>query len=155
MTFEDCFAIVVGFEGGYVNNSADPGGETKYGISKRAYPGIDIPSLTMDHARLIYLSDYWGPAGCDAVPDSIKLELFDMAVNAGVQSAIKCLQRAVGETQDGILGPLTLQAVQSMPPLRLVARFSGIRLQKLTDLPTWGNFGKGWCRRIAANLQNA
>jgi lysozyme family protein len=86
------------------------------------------------------------------VPDSVRFDLFDMAVNAGVKTAARCLQRSVGETADGIIGPRTLQAIQSANPDKLRARFNGHRLQALTDLPTWPAFGKGWARRIASNL---
>lgn len=155
MTFDDAFTRLLGHEGGYVNHPADPGGETNWGVSKRSYPAVNIKELTRDHARMIYLADFWGPAGCDAVPSPIKADLFDMAVHAGVKTAVRCLQRAVGETADGILGPKTLQAVQSMPAPRLVARFNGQRLAALADLSTWSVFGKGWARRIASNLMEA
>ena len=46
-------------EGGYVNDPTDPGGETNYGISKRAYPKIDIKALTKHEAVKIYYKDYW------------------------------------------------------------------------------------------------
>jgi len=155
MDFAQAFEKLMGHEGGYVNDKRDPGGETKYGISKRSYPGEDIAGMTIDRARAIYLRDYWGPAGCDAVPPSVKFDLFDMAVNAGVKAAVRCLQRAAGETDDGVLGPRTLQAVQSLPDARLVARFNGARLEHLASLHTWPAFGRGWARRIAANLQGA
>lgn len=155
MDFDTCFERLIGHEGGYVNNPRDPGGETKFGISRRAYPGEDIAGLSLDRAKQIYRRDYWGPAGCDAVPDGARFDVFDMAVNAGVKTAIRTLQRAVGETDDGILGPRTLQALQSMPAARLVARFNGLRLLALTDLPNWPAFGKGWARRIADNLLRA
>ena len=152
MTFDEAFTRLLGHEGGYVNHPSDPGGETNWGVSKRSYPMVNIKELTRDHARMIYLTDYWGPAGCDAVPDGIKADLFDMAVHAGVRTAARCLQRAVGAVPDGVIGPRTLQAVQSMPPQRLAARFNGQRLFALSDLPTWPAFGKGWVRRVAANL---
>jgi len=155
MDFAQAFEKLLGHEGGYVNDKRDPGGETKYGISKRSYPGEDIAGMTIDRAREIYLRDYWGPAGCDAVPLAVKFDLFDMAVNAGVKAAVRCLQRAAGETDDGVLGPRTLQAVQSLPDARLVARFNGARLEHLASLHTWPAFGRGWARRIAANLQGA
>jgi lysozyme family protein len=155
MDFDKAFEVLLGHEGGYVNHKADPGGETNFGISRRAYPGEDIKGMTLERAKTIYSRDYWGPAGCDAVPDGIKFDLFDMAVNAGVKSAVRCLQRAVGATADGVLGSETLQAVQSMPPARLLARFNGHRLAHLAGLPQWPAFGKGWARRIAANLMEA
>lgn len=155
MNFEQAFERLIGHEGGYVNHPADPGGETKYGISKRSYPGEDIKGMTLDRARAIYRRDFWGPAGCDVVPEPVRFDLFDMAVNAGPKTAVRYLQRAVGETQDGVIGPRTLQAVQSMPPARLLARFNGHRLEHMASLPTWPAFGRGWARRIAANLQQA
>lgn len=155
MNFETAFEKLVGHEGGYVNNPADPGGETKFGLSKRSYPAEDIQNLTLERARWLYMRDFWGPAGCDAVQDGLKFQLFDMAVNSGVKTAIKTLQRAVGEIEDGILGPRTLQACQSMPAPRLVARFNGHRLILMASLPTWPAFGRGWARRVAANLLEA
>lgn len=154
MTFDDAFTQLIGNEGGYVDDPADPGGATKYGISQRAYPGEDIANMTLDRAKAIYLRDYWGPAGCDAVPDALKFDLFDMAVNQGVGSAIKCLQHAVGETEDGVLGPLTLQAAQSAPPMRLLFRFDAARLVHYAELDDarWLRFGRGLVRRVAGNM---
>lgn len=155
MNFDQAFSVLMQHEGGYSNDANDPGGETKYGISKRAYPALDIKNLTLEQAAAIYRRDYWGPAGCDAVPDPLRMDLFDMAVNSGVKAAVRCLQRAAGETADGVLGPRTLQAVQSIPSTRLIARFNAERLEFMTSLPTWSSFGKGWARRIAANLRLA
>ncbi len=155
MDFDTAFRLLIGHEGGYVNNPADPGGETKYGISKRSHPGEDIVGMTLERAKQIYKHEYWGPAGCDTVPAAIKFDLFDMAVNAGPRTAIRALQRAAGETDDGIIGPLTLQAVSSMPAARLIARFNGERLEHMASLPHWPAFGRGWARRIASNLKRA
>lgn len=155
MTFDQAFERLIGHEGGYVNDSRDPGGETKFGISRRSYPGEDIAGMTLERAKAIYLRDFWGPAGCDAVPDGVRFDLFDMAVNSGKAPAVRALQRACGEREDGILGPRTLQAVQAMQPQRLLARFNGARLALLADLPTWPAFGRGWARRVAQNLLEA
>lgn len=155
MNFDQAFERLIGHEGGYVDHPSDPGGETNFGITKRSYPGENIKAMTLDRAKAIYRRDFWGPAGCDAVADAAKFDLFDMAVNSGVRPAVRALQRAVGETVDGMLGPRTLQAAQLMPGPRLVARFNGARLELMTDLPTWPTFGKGWARRVAANLLEA
>ena len=155
MNFDEAFNTLIGHEGGYVNARNDSGGETKYGISKRSYPGEDIAGMTMDRAKQIYARDFWGPAGCDALPDAAKLQVFDTAVNSGVTAAIRMVQRATGETVDGVLGPKTLQALQSMPPARFVARFNGARLAFQAELATWPSFGRGWARRIADNLMQA
>lgn len=162
--FDLSFQRLLGHEGAFQQDTRDrgnwTGGDvgkgvckgTKYGISAASYPGEDIEHLTLDRARALYLRDYWGPAGCDAVPDGVKFDLFDMAVNSGVRNAVKTLQRAVGETADGVLGPRTLQAAQAMLPVRLLARFNGARLLFMADATTWPAHGRGWCRRVALNL---
>jgi lysozyme family protein len=153
MTFDEAFLRLIGHEGGYVADSRDPGGETKFGISRRSYPGEDIKGMTLTRAKTIYARDFWGPAGCDAVPDALRFDLFDMAVNSGVKAAVRALQTAVGEVADGVLGPLTLQAVQSINPTRLAARFNGERLAFMAELTNWPAFGRGWAKRIASNLR--
>lgn len=157
MTFDDAFEKLIGYEGGYVNDPADPGGETRFGISRRSYPAEDIAGMTLERAKAIYLRDYWGPAGCDAVPDGARFDLFDTAVNSGTRTAVKLLQRAVGEVDDGMLGPRTLAAVSSMPAPRLVARFNAQRIRFITSQPDawWQRFGRGLMNRIASNLQEA
>ena len=152
MNFDAAFDALIRHEGGYVDSRVDPGGATKYGISKRSYPDLDIPNLTLDQAKAIYLRDFWTRADCDAMPDGIKFDVFDMAVNSGVTAAIRVVQRAVGVTTDGVVGPVTLQALHSMDPARLLARFNGARLSFMANLPNWPAFGRGWARRIASNL---
>ncbi|MEY5098191.1 MAG: hypothetical protein RJA36_910 [Pseudomonadota bacterium] len=155
MDFDTAFERLIGHEGGYVNDPRDPGGETKFGISKRAYPGENIASLTLERAKELYRRDYWCPAGCDAVPVAIRFDLFDMAVNAGVKAAVRTLQLAAGADADCVLGTKTLQAVNYTDGGKLLARFNGQRLKLLADLPTWDRFGRGWARRIASNLLEA
>lgn len=85
--FDKAFDIVIGEEGGYVNDPNDPGGETKFGISKRSYPDVDIPNLSVDAAKAIYLRDYWYRLHLDSEPWAIALLLFDTAVNQGASYA--------------------------------------------------------------------
>lgn len=87
MSFEQALDFVLAREGGFVDDPADPGGMTKYGISKHAYPNLDIRNLTPELAGEIYRTDYWGPAGCDAFNPGMALALFDAAVNCGVERA--------------------------------------------------------------------
>lgn len=152
MNFDKAFEQLIGNEGGYVNDPRDPGGETKYGISKRSYPGEDIASLTLERAKAIYRRDYWGPAGCDAWPDLVKFEVFDIAVNMGVKTAVMMLQRAVGAGVDGVIGPQTTMRVQSAAGDWVVRRMVAQRIRYYTDLKTWPTYGRGWMLRIAANL---
>jgi len=87
MSWEHALTWILAREGGYVNDPADPGGETNYGISKRAYPNLDIRSLTTELAGTIYRNDYWMKAGCDNLPGDMALVVFDTAVNCGVSRA--------------------------------------------------------------------
>lgn len=155
MNFDTAFDKLIGHEGGYSNNPLDPGGETKYGICKRVYPAEDIVNLTLDRAKALYFRDYWGPAGCEAMPEVAKFHIFDMAVNSGVRTTIRMVQRVVGEVEDGILGSNTLQAIQAMPSSKFVAWLNAERLLLMSDLKTWPAFGRGWAKRIAANLKDA
>jgi lysozyme family protein len=153
--FDRAFAKVIGHEGGYVNHPADPGGETKFGITKRTYPDVDIRNLTLDGAKAIYKRDFWDKVRGDDLRWPVSFNAFDGAVNSGVSQSAKWLQRAAGLTGDrvdGKIGPVTLGAVNAADPDIIAARYNGVRLQFMTDLKTWGTFGKGWARRIAGNL---
>lgn len=151
--FDQCFERLIGHEGGYVYDARDPGGETKYGISKRAYPQLDIRNLTLIHAQAIYRRDYWDKCRCGELPAGVAFDVFDAAVNSGPAQAARWLQAAVGAKADGVIGPVTLAAVRQLPAQAVRARLSGARLDFMTNLPAWPAFGKGWARRIAANLR--
>lgn len=150
--FDTAMKRLLPHEGGYVNDPKDPGGETKFGISKRSYPKVDIKNLTWDQAKAIYKRDFWDKIQGDKLPMVVTYQLVDAAINSGIDRASRWVQRAVGATQDGDIGPATLAALKATDPNDVVFRFLGFRLQFMTDLPIWDRFGKGWARRIAANL---
>lgn len=155
MTFDQAFDKLINHEGGYTFNPHDPGGETKFGISKRSYPHLDIHSLTLADAKTIYKRDFWDRAQCDKLAPDLAFDLFDGAVNSGIGQSIRWLQRAVGVADDGVVGPLTLAAINREDDSSAIrARYNGQRLDFMTRLSTWDVFGKGWARRIAANLQS-
>ena len=89
------------------------------------------------------------------LPDAVRFDLFDAAVNSGVRQAVKWLQLAAKAEPDGIVGPKTLLAVRMADPQLLAKRFNGQRLRFMVDLKTWPTFGRGWARRIADNLLEA
>ncbi len=155
MTFERAFEIVIGHEGGYVADSRDPGGETKYGISKRANPDVDIRNLTLAKAQWIYRQRYWLPLHADAMPESAAIQVFDAAVNHGLRAATRMMQRALQVPDDGVIGPVTLNAMVAADDARFVARFAAERLMFYTDLAGWEVYGRGWTRRVASNLRRA
>lgn len=101
--FKRALAFVLKHEGGYVINPADPGGETKYGISKKAYPNIDIKNLTESEAKLIYARDYWLPSGADEMDNALALVHFDTAVNMGIATAKILLAASKGNVSDYLL----------------------------------------------------
>ncbi len=146
--FPDCIAHVLAAEGGLVNNPKDPGGVTKFGISQRSYPALDIRALSLDEAKAIYQRDYWDKVQGEALPAGLDLLLLDHAVNAGPARAVRLLQHLVGVPEDGLMGPVTLAEVAIADPQDLIARFSELRLDFYRDLPTWRHFGAGWSRRV-------
>ena len=149
-SFDYCFSVTIGFEGGYVNNPADPGGETKYGISKRAYPNTDIANLTLDQAKAIYQSDYWSKAGCQFCVPALACLVFDAAVNNGAGMAARWLQAALGVVADGVIGPQTQAALAGVTDFTtLLGNFHASRIIYMASLPTWPTFGVGWSRRLA------
>ena len=144
---------ILGHEGGYVDNPADPGGETRWGISKRSYPDLDIKTLTIDEAAAIYARDYLAPLRAAELPPSVTFQLLDFAINSGVDRAVVCLQRAVGAAEDGRMGPATVAAVKRYTAPEVVMRLLAERLEFMAGLSVWPQFGKGWVRRIAQNLR--
>ena len=152
--FQSAFKELIGEEGGYVFSKDDPGGETKYGITKRTYPQLDIKSLTLDMAKAIYYKDFWLPLG-DQCSTAVRLEVFDFAVNSGIGTAIRKLQLAIGVADDGFFGPISRAKLASLPSGIVVLRYLSARLDFMASLTTWPNFGKGWARRIARRMQRA
>lgn len=152
MSFDQAFDRLIGHEGGYVNNPADPGGETNWGISKRSYPDVDIRNLTRDQAKEIYRRDFWDRIHGVSLPPGVAFQVFDFAVNSGISTAIRYLQKAAGVADDGYWGPVTQQAVAAMSETDLIMRLNALRLDYMTRLSNWPNASRGWARRIAQNL---
>lgn len=153
MNFDIAIERVLGHEGGYSMNPADPGGETNWGISKRAYPGIDIKALTRTAAIEIYWRDFWARAHADELPGSVAFQLLDFAVNSGIETAVRAMQRALGVADDGHFGPMTVSAAHLMSESDQIMRLCAERLDFMRKLKTWPQFGAGWAGRIAGNLR--
>lgn len=149
--FNKAFAFTVKEEGGYVNNPNDRGGETKYGISKRAYPDLDIKNLTLAKARNTYYMDYWLVGKCDLLPSKLALVHFDATVNHGPYNAARILQRAVGAVDDGIIGPNTLKRIRLMNQEELVLEYLAERIKFYNMIVSFDSsqkeFYDGWIKR--------
>lgn len=146
MSFDVAVAKVLEHEGGYVDDPRDPGGETKYGISKRAYPALDIKHITYDDAKAIYKRDYWD--ALPDLPDRLHDIVFDCAVNTGVSRAVRLLQGAVGTNPDGKWGPASAAALQRTGEAAAIAKFCTERIMYYARLDTFPVYGKGWVKRV-------
>ena len=130
MTFEIAVEHVLRHEGGYVNHPNDPGGETQFGISKRAYPHLEIKSLNRAAAIAIYKHDYWDRMKCDELPPLMRLIVFDCAVNQGPGAAATMLEQAL------------------MAPEKTFQTFADLRLTRYCRNKNFETFGHGWTRRL-------
>lgn len=156
--FHLAFQNIMKEEGGYVDNPSDPGGETNFGISKQAYPELNIQAITIEDAKNIYRRDYWEKIRGDELhSDALAIELLEEAVNMGHHTAISFLQAAVlasgGKiTIDGVMGEKTLTEVKKIDPDALL---KCIKSQSLTyyltlvqNRPILRKFLKGWFNRV-------
>lgn len=153
MNFDEAFDRLLGHEGKYSNDPADPGGETNWGISKRAYPDLNIKALTHDDAKLIYRRDFWNRINADRLFDGVAFQLFDFAVNSGIETAVRYFQRALGVADDGHWGPVSQAAADKMTETDQIMLLNAERLDFMSRLSTWATFSRGWARRIAGNLR--
>ena len=141
----DLFKLALTFslrwEGGdkYTNDPVDPGGETKYGISKRAYPDVDIKSLTLAEAEQIYYNDYWLKAGCDTMDKDLAIVVFDAAVNCGV-GRTKSWLAELNEKVDLVEGKRKARWMIQ----RRIQYYKDIVVKK----PALNKFLKGWLNRV-------
>ncbi|SNT33891.1 Predicted Peptidoglycan domain-containing protein [Noviherbaspirillum humi] len=153
MSFDIAINRLLKNEGGYVKHPEDPGGETNWGLSKRSYPTLDIKNLTRDQAVAIYRRDFWEKIHADELPDGVAFQALDFAVNSGIDTAVRYLQRALGVADDGHWGPVTAAAARTMNEPKVACRLLAERLDFMRRLRTWSTFGAGWAGRVADNLR--
>jgi len=158
--FERAFTFVIGVEGGYSADPRDPGNwtsgkigtgvcrGTRFGISAAAYPDLDIAALTLAEAKDIYLDDYWKKLRCHLIAYPGALCLFDAGVNHGCHRAAVFAQRVTGMTQDGIVGPHTLRAINCISTTEFAMGHLTARNRFYRSLPTFDVYGAGWLNRL-------
>ncbi len=151
--FDKYFEELIGHEGGYVNDPDDRGGETKYGISKRSYPDLDIKNLTLEQAKEIYYNDFYLRYKIERLPEHIRKITFDMCVNFGARGAVKVLQEACNYkgrnnlVVDGMIGPKTINACKNVT-IELVRAYRMLRFANIVHKrPQNKKFWFGWYRR--------
>jgi len=162
--FEKAFHELIMIEGGYVNDPTDRGGETKYGISKSAYPHVDIKNLTIEGAKDIYLEDYWKASGSHHMLNyELALELFDTGVNMGQGISRRFLQEALNLMNrngrdfpnlevDGKIGPITITAYRKVDDKILLKVLNGLQFMRYVwicrERPDQEKYFNGWMKRV-------
>lgn len=155
--YDQALSAVLVHEGGYVNHPRDPGGATNRGVTQTVYddwrvthglPERSVKEITDAEVMAIYKHGYWDRAKGDELPSGVDYAVFDFAVNSGVSRAIRYLQTAAGTASDGVIGPMTLEAIRAMSAHGLIDRLCDERLSFLKRLPIFDTFGKGWTRRV-------
>ena len=161
--YEHCLEMILHHEGGYVNHPKDPGGETNLGVTKRVYEEWggekDMVDLLVEDVAPIYQKIYWDRCKCDDLPSGLDLCVFDFAVNAGPSRSAKFLQRLIGTTVDGGIGPNTLKAVhnyvEEVGLETAIEDYQSARQEYYEALDTFDTFGRGWTRRVEETTSSA
>lgn len=166
-SFEEAVALVFKHEGGYVNNPADAGGATNFGITiavlqawrnKALAPAQvlvtadAVKALTLAEAKSIYNLNYWKPiGGYEIESQDVANACMDMAVLRGVGAAAKSMQEAVKAKADGVIGPKTIQLINHTPPAVFLNTFRSLCVKRFAALvaakPSQAEFIVGWVNR--------
>lgn len=161
--FEPCLRLVLSHEGGFVDHPKDPGGATNLGVTQRVWEEwvgrrvnkAAMRALTRADVAPLYEARYWTRVHGEELPRGLDLCVFDAAVNSGPGRAVRWLQKCLNLSEDGIVGPMTLNAARLAPRVELIERYSSERLDFLMALQTWVYFGRGWGRRVQTVRQDA
>jgi len=163
--WDKSFDMVIAHEGGFTNDERDPGnklpdgrkGSTMLGCTQanwEKYIGHevtqdDMKALKKEDVKPLYKKDYWDAVRGDDLPAGVDYAVFDFAINAGPAAARKMIQKALGVTADGSIGPATMKAIQEAEGKDLLDKFSHSKEAFYKSLPTFQTYGKGWLKRVA------
>jgi hypothetical protein len=158
--FNEALAFSLRWEGGYVNDPFDYGGETNKGITaatyndyrrKRGLATQSVRYITDAEVKDIYRNLYWTPAKCDDQVRPLAIVHFDTAVNFGVGGAILFLQEVLGVPADGGYGPVTKAALSKANNSSTARRYCQARMayrqQRVRQDPSQQRFLAGWLNR--------
>ena len=161
--WDKSFAELIKSEGGFVNNSKDPGGATNWGVTKAVWEAWvkhpvtvdDMKKLTQEEVKPLYYEKYWKPVKGDELPIGVDFLVFSFGVNAGVGRAVKTLQTSLGVVADGAIGQNTMKKIQEADSKTLIENFSNAKISFYKSLSTFPTFGKGWLNRVEREKQEA
>ena len=131
---------------------------TAWGITQMTWDGAvadgivsgSLADATREQCKAIYRANYWVPLHCDSLDPGVAFVLFNDATLSGVDAAARLLQRCVGATEDGIIGPQTLRLANAMAPSSLIDRLTTADETYLAALRNAPMFIRGWDRREVA-----
>jgi len=154
---------VLQHEGGYTNHPSDPGGRTNLGVTQRVWENYvghkvdetEMRSLTKELVAPLYRKEYWDAVHGDQLPSGADYLAFDFAVNAGAFRCIKTIQRALNITADGIIGPVTVKAIQDTNAEEFIDNFTDAKERFYRGLSNFPTFGRGWFNRVAKSKKAA
>lgn len=156
--FAASLTSVLQHEGGYSNDPLDRGGATNRGITQSVYDDWrrahgqeprSVRGIDINEVEAIYKKRYWDAVSGDQLPSGLDYCIFDFAVNSGPARAARFLQRILGVTEDGKIGPQTIAAAKAADVGKVIADVSAARVAFLQTLPTYQRFGRGWSARVA------
>ena len=148
------FDRLISREGGekLTNDPVDPGGVTKFGISQRANPTIDVKNLTYEKAKLFYVKEIFEKNNLHQLPKVLQEVVFDFCVHSGSGTAIRYLQKILGVQQDGVIGSATLAAISPNNLLPILAAYQRERVlflaRQVVNVPAKAKYLVGWLSRV-------
>ena len=164
--WDQAFKQMLASEGGFTDDERDNGNKLPDGRKGSTMLGVtqfnweqhvghqvthdDMRKLTPADVEPLYKKKYWDAVRADELPSGIDYLVFDMGVNAGPGRSIKLLQTATGQVPDGVLGPITMSAVQAADPVKLIQDFSDAKEAFYRSLDSFSVYGTGWLNRVAA-----
>ena len=163
--WDKSFDMVIAHEGGFTNDQRDKGnhlpdgreGCTMWGCTQAGWEKYvghevtqdDMKALKKEDVKPLYKRDYWDAVRGDDLPAGVDYAVFDFAINAGPAAARKMIQKALGVTADGSIGPATMKAIQDAEGKDLLEKFSHSKEAFYKSLSTFPTYGKGWLKRVA------
>ena len=174
--FKNAMMLVLKHEGGFQADKRDTGnsddghgnqGSTMLGVTAKVwanYTGAPAPidimkGLTHEMVLPLYKTEYWDRVKGDALHPALALCIFDFGVNAGTGRAAKFIQKIVGTTVDGGIGPNSLKMIDAYVDKHgiedVVKTYQSDRQEYYEKLKHFKTFGRGWTRRVTETTEEA